>query len=894
MKRKECWHMSKSFTNKEVKAILAEHKSIKHALNLIESFQKNIEETIIKDTQLILDSTYISDQIVESFEKKQLYTAKTEEIEELVSALYQYTNSRRIAEDHYNVSNQVPKIDVAISALSIVRSPLKWLFASKTAKQEAEEAYSYLKEKITDENYGRLVKKNLAELERLKDSNVKTITDNNAIQYKSVISDILPQSLKTSKMGSLSQLLNQYHDLVERIHQAKQRAMLQMKEEENVIKRKAEFAMAELAVKQLNELDVELLNQEKSGIRTKSLRDAGYKTIGDIYCASVYNLVSVYGISEETAYLIKGVANDYRERIQRNIKLNVDREEQTKGMTDLLSSVFAYKRLSAFVEKDEKDLIDESNKFSGEANSLNGLNNISWYFSTLEDKEQWHNNYQAISDFMGGDFPNKVTLILTDVTHLENTSSDAVWNDFSENSIEYLNIIECIVPGILGKGDTLYGLPEELAREIQDQTYFPQGLKVTLRRYQEWGVKYILHQERVLLGDEMGLGKTIQALATMVSLRNTGAKHFLVVCPASVLPNWCKEIERKSEFRVTKIHGSTKEMALADWIWNNGVAVTTYETTAALKLKPDFKFDLLVVDEAHYIKNENARRSQNVRKLGEHTKRILLMTGTALENKVDEMISLIQILQPGIASQIRDFAFMSSAPQFREQIASVYYRRKREDVLTELPEITETKEWCELLPEEEAIYETSIYSKNRSAIRKVSWVVDDLAKSSKAQRMKEIIEEAEEDGRKVLVFSFYLETIAKIKAYLGERCTQPINGSVSVERRQEIIENFDEMPAGSVLLAQIQAGGTGLNIQAASVVIICEPQLKPSIENQAISRAYRMGQTRKVLVYHLLSANTIDERIDDILERKQDIFNAFADKSVAADATVQEEQQIDD
>ena len=110
----------------------------------------------------------------------------------------------------------------------------------------------------------------------------------------------------------------------------------------------------------------------------------------------------------------------------------------------------------------------------------------------------------------------------------------------------------------------------------------------------------------------------------------------------------------------------------------------------------------------------------------------------------------------------------------------------------------------------------------------------------------------------------------------------PINGSLSPAGRQEIIDKFEQAPAGTVLVSQIMAGGTGLNIQSASVVIICEPQLKPSTENQAISRAYRMGQARNVLVYRLLCENTIDERIMDRLAQKQQVFDGFADESVAA------------
>jgi SNF2 family DNA or RNA helicase len=299
---------------------------------------------------------------------------------------------------------------------------------------------------------------------------------------------------------------------------------------------------------------------------------------------------------------------------------------------------------------------------------------------------------------------------------------------------------------------------------------------------------------------------------------------------------------------------------------------------------------MLVVDEAHYIKNPEARRSLNVREISTHAQRLLFMTGTALENKVDEMISLIQVLQPPIARSVQGMAFLSSAPQFRQAVAPVYYRRKREDVLTELPELIESREWCTLGVVEEAVYETAVLGKNYADARRVSWSVDDLKYSSKAKRMMELVEEATSDGRKVIVFSFFLDTIRKVCTLLGNRCLNPINGSVPPQRRQEIIDEFDSSPAGTVLAAQIQSGGTGLNIQSASVVILCEPQFKPSIENQAISRAYRMGQTRNVLVYRLLCENTVDEKIMSTLESKQAIFDAFADKSVAAS----ESMAIDD
>jgi hypothetical protein len=186
-----------------------------------------------------------------------------------------------------------------------------------------------------------------------------------------------------------------------------------------------------------------------------------------------------------------------------------------------------------------------------------------------------------------------------------------------------------------------------------------------------------------------------------------------------------------------------------------------------------------------------------------------------------------------------------------------------------------------MTPEEEAVYEEAVLSRLFADARRVSWNTPDLKDSSKANRLMEIVEEAKRSQRRVIVFSFFLDTVRRVCELLGERCMPPITGALTPARRQEIIDEFSRSPSGTVLPAQIQSGGTGLNIQAASVVIICEPQFKPSIESQAISRAYRMGQARNVLVYRLLCEETVDERITELLEQKQEIFDAFADESVA-------------
>ena len=678
------------------------------------------------------------------------------------------------------------------------------------------------------------------------------------------------------------ELLTWHHQTIDKLN----RAEASREEYKEKVKNASDALVAQAVLKVLQDIPIEEINRDKKGFRVKALREYGYETIADIAPISVYTIASVRGISEDAAYSIKKIVNDIVSKARQGIKIRLSADNQSEEATELVLALLQY-HCSLAVSDDCSKLLSSSLQqiTCAEEDLKVGLNGIRWFFSSKAKKEKAIEAFNLLTSLKDNEYGRNVGTQLDVADKIERTQGSDAWQDFSNNSVRYFNDLEDINPGVLGNDDSVYGLPEDLAREIQEECFFPDGLLCELRRYQEWGVKYILHQERVLLGDEMGLGKTVQAIATMVSLRNTGGTHFIVVCPASVITNWCREIRKMSLLSVTKVHGAGRKAALESWIKTGGVAVTTYETVAYCKLPDDFKFKLLVVDEAHYIKNPGARRSINVKNLSVYAERLLFMTGTALENKVDEMISLIRILQPEIASKVQGMVFMASAPQFREAVSPVYYRRKREDVLTELPELIESREWCTLTRNEETFYEQAVLSKNYAEARRVSWNVDDLKDSSKAARLLELIDEAKSDGRKVIVFSFFRDTLRKVSMLLGDLCMNPINGSVTPQRRQEIIDEFDKAPAGTVLLAQIQAGGTGLNIQSASVVILCEPQFKPSIENQAISRAYRMGQTRNVLVYRLLCENTVDEKIMSTLESKQAIFDAFADKSMAAMAS---------
>lgn len=498
------------------------------------------------------------------------------------------------------------------------------------------------------------------------------------------------------------ELLTWHHQTIDKLN----RAAASREEYKEKVKNASDALVAQAVLKVLQDIPIEEINRDKKGFRVKALREYGYETIADIAPISVYTIASVRGISEDAAYSIKKIVNDIVSKARQGIKIRLSTDNQSEEATELVLALLQY-HCSLAVSDDCSKLLSSSLQqiTCAEEDLKVGLNGIRWFFSAKAKKEKAIEAFNLLTSLKDNEYGRNVGTQLDVADKIERTQGSDAWQDFSNNSVRYFNDLEDINPGVLGNDDSVYGLPEDLAREIQEECFFPDGLLCELRRYQEWGVKYILHQERVLLGDEMGLGKTVQAIATMVSLRNTGGTHFIVVCPASVITNWCREIRKMSLLSVTKVHGAGRKAALESWIKTGGVAVTTYETVAYCKLPDDFKFKLLVVDEAHYIKNPGARRSINVKNLSVYAERLLFMTGTALENKVDEMISLIRILQPEIASKVQGMVFMASAPQFREAVSPVYYRRKREDVLTELPELIESREWCTLTRNEETFYE---------------------------------------------------------------------------------------------------------------------------------------------------------------------------------------------
>ncbi len=448
------------------------------------------------------------------------------------------------------------------------------------------------------------------------------------------------------------------------------------------------------------------------------------------------------------------------------------------------------------------------------------------------------------------------------------------WAEFLRRPADYFSLLSEL--GLVEETDTYGELPDDVVEAVRGQELDTTHLRVSLRGYQSFGARFALVQQKVLVGDEMGLGKTIEALAAVAHLAAGGGRWFLVVCPASVLANWVREVRQRTDLVPRKVHGPLREVAMEQWRREGGVAVTTYATLGRVWDALDgFELDALVVDEAHYVKNPAAKRSQRVGRLVARTQHVLLLTGTPLENRVEEFRTLVGYLRPDLLDGDE-----RSPVAFRRAVAPVYLRRNTEDVLVELPELVEVDEWLELSEADEEAYRAAVAEGSFMAMRRAAFAAGQG--SAKVERLVEIVEEAEANGRRVLVFSYFLDVLDTVVAALPDPVYGPLTGAVPPEERQAVVDAFGRARSGATLVAQVQAGGVGLNIQAASVVVICEPQVKPTTEWQAVARARRMGQLESVQVHRLLAEDSVDERMVEVLSGKSELFHDFARVSETA------------
>lgn len=623
------------------------------------------------------------------------------------------------------------------------------------------------------------------------------------------------------------------------------------------------------------------------GARLQQVHDGGFRTVADVVSGGAHKLQALPGVGPGSAQQIHAAAAAVAARVAAETRYVVDPDRRDSAQTELLATLAETSRIDAAmptlrqpistVLSQTKPLIEAADRTTSRSRMLFAGR------TTKNDALVALGRLQAIlAD------PRVIALSKTIDEQLAapvSAERDArrLWADYLANAARY-NALLSTVGGAGEREDDEaaqgYITPE--LRQLVSATPLDQTLlKSTLRGYQVFGAQYAIHQQRSMLGDEMGLGKTVQALAAMTHLAAKGQSRFIVVCPASVQVNWVNEIAKHTQLTARVLHGSDRDRAARQWARSGGVAVTTFGTLKTLTQHMTTEVALAVVDEAHYVKNPATQRAIAVVEALDKAQRVLFLTGTPMENRVEEFRNLVAYLQPQVAARVDARDAIGGAKRFRRAVAPVYLRRNQVDVLRELPEKIETEDWVYPTSADDEHYRSAVGSKNLMAMRQAAY---DSADSAKLVRLAEVVEEAAQAGRKVLVFSYFLGVLELVARRVGPAVVGTITGAVSPGARQNLVDTFTAVEGHAVLLSQVEAGGVGLNVQAASIVILAEPQWKPSTEDQAIARAHRMGQTSTVQVHRLLAKGTIDERLQELKDGKRLLFDEFARKSDAKDA----------
>jgi superfamily II DNA or RNA helicase len=616
----------------------------------------------------------------------------------------------------------------------------------------------------------------------------------------------------------------------------------------------------------LADMPVERLKEvTRDRLLTGPLTDAGIRTVQAVIDHGA-RLEYLPGIGATSATRIRGAAQTLWQTTYDEMPARIDIKNRTAETTELLRRLHLWDAMRVTRAAD----LARAAELMPLARAL--------------DRRVSHVAVLAASDQALAEFRESVGAVLRRGRRIAQASnrppSTDPWDDFLARPADYFAMLAEL--GFLTEDEQkAHGdLPDEIVQAVRALELNTDHLTASLRGYQSFGARFALVQRKVIIGDEMGLGKTVEALAVLAHLRAKGVHHALVVCPAAVVTNWIREIRAKSALRAHRVHGPERDHAARNWARNGGVAVTTFETLGWFEDEVMALRDLgcVVVDEAHYIKNPGARRTQRTTRILDSCERAVLLTGTPLENRLDEFRSLVGYLRPDLVVDAHELA----PRRFRRQVAPAYLRRNQEDVLTELPELVEVDEWLPMSRQDSLAYRQAVAAGNFMAMRQAAMLQGD--RSEKMRRLFEIVEEAEDNGRRVLVFSHFREVLARVAQAMPGQVFGPLTGSVAPAMRQRMVDEFSTAGHGAVLVAQVVAGGVGLNIQAASVVVICEPQLKPTTEWQAIARAHRMGQLESVQVHRLLSEESVDERVTEILARKRALFDDFARVSETADS----------
>ncbi len=450
----------------------------------------------------------------------------------------------------------------------------------------------------------------------------------------------------------------------------------------------------------------------------------------------------------------------------------------------------------------------------------------------------------------------------------------------------------------------------------------PESFQGQLRPYQERGVAWLAFLERWGLGaclaDDMGLGKTIQLICFLLYLKQEEAleKPTLLVCPTSVLGNWEREVRKFAPtLKVVQYHGDKrpKGKAFAEAVKKQDLVITSYSLIFRdIKLLQSVSWQGIVLDEAQNVKNSEAKQSQAVRQL-EASFRIAL-TGTPVENRLQELWSILDFLNPGylgtkqffqrrFAIPIEKYGDTASLKQLRSLVQPFILRRLKSDreIIQDLPEKQEMAVFCGLTPEQGTLYQKVVDESladidTAEGLQRRGMILALLIKlkqicnhpsqylkentldqhhSGKLQRLEEMLDEAISEGDRALIFTQFAEWGKLLKPHLEKQLKREIfflYGSTSKKQREEMIDRFQHDPQGPpIMILSLKAGGVGLNLTRANHVFHYDRWWNPAVENQATDRVFRIGQTRNVQVHKFVCTGTLEEKIHDMIESKKQL-----------------------
>jgi SNF2 family DNA or RNA helicase len=408
--------------------------------------------------------------------------------------------------------------------------------------------------------------------------------------------------------------------------------------------------------------------------------------------------------------------------------------------------------------------------------------------------------------------------------------------------------------------------------------------------YQFEGIAFLYPRYAAVLADEMGLGKTMQAITSVRLLLHAGeVERVLLVCPKPLVTNWQREFAHWApELPVTAIEG---DQARRRWQWQQTdmpVKIANYEALARdREVISDLglEFDLVVLDEAQRIKNRSSATSQSVRGLSR--KRSWALTGTPVENSPQDLVGIFEFLAPGYLKDEMKPRKMGRA------VADYVLRRTKDKVLTDLPPKLFRDAEIELSPAQRISYELAekegvvqlTQMGNAATIQHVFELVLRLKQicnfdpatgdSAKFERLAADLDEVAASGRKALVFSQWVDSLETMAGKLKHLHPLLYHGGVAPRHRDEILDHFKHDKKHSVLLLSYGAGGVGLNLQFSEYVFLYDRWWNPAVEDQAVNRAHRIGAAGQVTVTRFIATGTIEQRIDQILREKREIFDTI-------------------